>query len=201
MKIVFLLLVLLGCGKAPEMPEYQQKSKEALEGKTEEEIKEIKYAETFRVQCSLRAVKGDMIDLKADPTDKFDWILNEDEMSLMRVLNYKIGEQEMAVVVKISKKPELQDVVNYKTPDQKEYYLENSPVVKITYRRGPKKMLTNGSVHDRNAYSEVTLYENIEESIFTFGSEVDDHVESEDFRCKLVTKINPNFSDQWKRVK
>lgn len=197
---LFLLAVVVSCGKAPEMPETKQKSSsDTFVGKTEEEVVEIKYKEPFRLECAVRVMKGEFINLNVRPSDQFSVGMNED-ISLMRVLHYKIGKTEMVIVVKIVAAPEILPHVVHRTETFKEYEMENSPVLKIKYRRAPRRTLLNGTIHDQNAYSEVKLYENVESRIFTISSESGDDLETDDLRCKLVTKMNPKFADQWKEV-
>lgn len=197
---LFLLAVVASCGKAPDMPETKQKSSsDSLQGKTEEEVVEIKYKEPFRLECAIRVMKGEFINLNVRPSDQFSLGLNED-LSLMRVLHYKIGRTEMVAVVKIVAAPEILPYVIHRTETFREFEMENSPVLRIKYRRAPRRTLLNGTIHDQNAYSEVKLYENIENRIFTISSEAGSDLETDDLRCKLVTKMNPKFSDQWKEI-
>lgn len=201
LSFILVLALVVGCGKAPEMPKPKQKSSsEMLEGKTEEEVFQIKYTEPFKLECAVRVMPGEFINLNVRPADQFIWTNLNDDLSLMRILHYKIGETEMIIVVKVPEAPEIVPYVNHRTETWKEYVMENSPVLKIRYRRAPKKVLLNGTVHDQNAYSEVKLYENVESRIFTISSEVRNGLETDDFRCKLVTKMNPFFADQWKEL-
>lgn len=200
LKISFVLLfILIGCGKAPEITNTPS-SKEALEGKTDEEVFVIKYQGPFILDCALRTVEGNIIKSGSTPVDQFMWSLNDD-LSMMRVLHYKVGEQKMIVLVKIVEAPEIQPYVNHISENRKEYFMENSPVLKIKYRRAPGRILYDGSVHDPIAYKEVTLYENVENRIFSIASEVKNGLLTDDFRCTLKTKIHPYFKDQWKEVR
>lgn len=194
-----LLLLLIGCGKAPEMKDAPS-AKEALEGKTEEEVFAIKYAEPFMLNCSLRTIPGTFIQKDIEPEDEFEWSLDSD-LSLMRVLHYEVGAQKMIVVVKIEKGPEIKPVVHHTSEDFREYYMESSPVLTIKYRRAPGRILIDGSVHDERAYKHVTLYENVEKRIFTIPSEVKNGILTDDFRCILKTKIHPHFKEQWKIIR
>lgn len=200
LNFLVLLAVIVSCGKAPEMQNPVQKSSgETLQGKTEEEVVQIKYREPFKLDCGVRIVKGEFINLNIDPKDQFSWSM-ADDLTLMRVLHYKVDKAEMIIVVKIDSSPEILPHVTHRTENFKEYFMENTPVLKIRYRRAPKKILFNGNVHETNAYTDVKLYENIEERIFTISSELNDGLITDDFRCTLSTKINPFFADQWKQI-
>lgn len=198
--LILLLVFLSACGKAPKMKDESKSSRHMLNGKSDDQIIALKYNSPFELKCSIRMLKGEIISLNVDPVDQFTLTLSDD-LHLMRVLNYKVGGTEMIIVVKIASAPEILPHVTHRTENWKEYYMENTPILKIKYRRAPKKILSTGTINDPKAYSKATLYENIEKRLFTITSEVGNTLESDDFRCTLVTKIHPRYADQWKEVK
>lgn len=197
----FLLLMavfVLGCGKAPDMPEYYYSGN--LSAKSMDEVVAIKYTGPFILNCAIRTFNDNVIKTMNDPIDSFDWELTGD-FSLKRVLHYRVGDQKMVVVVKIAEVPKIVPFVNVTTETKKEYYMENSPVLKIKYRRAPGRILLDGTIHDENAYKEVTLYENVDERIFSIASEVDEDIVTDDLRCTLKTGIKPVYSKEWQQLK
>lgn len=195
LKYAFLIfaLMIIGCGKSSN-------SQETVQLKTEEEILAIKYNKPFELKCAIRTIDGNIFSSLPQPVDEFQWPLDE-EPPLMRIFQYKVGKEKLIVVVKVTERPEIEPFVSHRTENGSEYYMENSPVLKIQYRRAPVKVLTNGTIHDKLAYKEVTLFENIEERIFTIPSEVDEGLITDDFRCTLITEMNPAFRAQWRRIK
>lgn len=194
---VFLFLGLMfGCGKAPEMQDYQQpkssKSAGSLLNKTPSEITTLKYNHQIFLNCVLRVSDDEEIHLMADPADT----------SMLRIMNYQLGKEPYVVVVKIAEPMEIMDRISFTTLDKREYFMEHSPVLKILYRRAPKSILTNGSVHDEDTFFPVTLFENVEVLLENRTTEVDDgKLVSEELRCTLKTTILPAYKDQWQIVK
>ena len=202
LSLALLLILISACGKAPEMKTPSEgKSSESLSGKSKEEILKIKYNNQVNLECSVRVKKGSVIDLSAPATDSFSWdILHE--LSMMRVLNFRLGNTDTVVVVKLA---EALKIVDYQTvidERQNEYFMEHSPELTISYRHDSKSILTNGSIHETFKFRNVKLSENVETRIFTMTSEDNDENEiTEDFRCTLRTRIQKPYQFQWKKVR
>lgn len=200
--LVMLLILVAACGKAPSMPDADKKvSVSPLNGKTNEEILTLKYNNQLDLLCEIRVQKGSQVDLTKDPTDKFIWNI-PGELSLLRVLNYKIDNKETIVVVRMGGPFEFKESLTHINERKQEFYMQHTPVMGIRFRRASKTILTNGSVHQRDSYEEHELYENIPSRLYTMTTiDRDDEPVTEDVRCTLMTKINPAYTDQWVRVK
>ncbi len=204
---VFLFIVLLaGCGKAPKMKDYSglqpksSKSAESLMNKSQEEILRLKYNNKIQLNCVLRVSDGGKINFSDDPTDTLIWDI-PDELTKLRIMNFHLGKDPFVIVVRMAAPMKIMDQLSFTALDQREYFMEHSPVLKINYRRAPKSILTNGSVHDKETFSVVNLYENVETRLENRITETDDKLVSEDLRCTLKTRINLAYKDQWKLVK
>ena len=206
MKVIgFLLLmtIMLACGKAPEMKDYSRpgKSFETLSGKSNEEIFRLKYNHQINLNCEMRVNQGQKIDLNFDPADTLSWNVPS-ELSVMKILNYKAGKKYYVVVIKLGEPIKILERVDYTTHDLKEYFMEHSPVVKILYKRAERKALSDGSIHQAETFSEVFLYENIHSHLFTKTSRTDeDKFVTEELRCRLATKVHPQYKHQWQLIK
>lgn len=199
---ILLLLAIVSCGKAPSMPEAQKKQAASpLTGKTNAEILNLKYNNQIDLECEIRVQKGQRVDLSKEPTDKFSWNI-PGELSLLRVLNYKIDNKELIIVVKLASLLEFKDRLTHVNERKQEFYMQHTPVMSISFRRASKTILTNGSVHNRDSFEDQELFENIPSRLYTMTSvDRDDEHVTEDVRCTLLTKINPAYADQWVRVK
>jgi hypothetical protein len=197
-----LFVLLVGCGKAPEMKTPNQgKSADSLIGKTNSEIISLKYNNNINLDCAIRVKKGFSVDLNEKPVDSFTWNISG-ELSMMRVLNYKIAKSDTVVVVRVADKLQFVDNQTVLTEDRKEYFLEHTPILTISYRRDSRTILTDGTVHERMRFTNVKLFENIESRVFTLTNEDNDgKMVTEDLRCMLRTNINPAYKDQWNRVR
>ena len=196
-----LFILITACGKAPEMKTPNEgKSAQPLEGKTNSEIIAEKYSK-ISLDCSVRVKKGPAIDLNADPTDSFSWEL-PGVQSGMKVLNFRQGNIDTIVVVKITEALKFVDTNSVVDEKQNEYFMEHSPVVTVSFRHDSKKILVNGQVHDSFRFKNAKLSENVETRFFTITSEDNDRNQiTEDFRCTLNTKMNPAYAHQWKKVR
>lgn len=199
---LMLVLALVSCGKAPSLPEStRQRVAVPLTGKSTSEVLNLKYSNQVALNCEVRVQQGEKINLNAAPVDRFSWDIPS-ELSVLRMLSYKIGNKETIVVVRLSKPIEIIEDLTHVSERKQEFYLQYSPALTISYRRAAKTILTNGSVHDRQYFSDTKLYENIEGRLFTMTSEdSNDELVTEDVRCMLTTKFNPGYTDQWTRIK
>jgi hypothetical protein len=206
MNVIGLLLLMIlsfGCGKAPEMKDYSRsgKSFEALSGKSKEEIFLLKYNNQVNLNCEIRVNRGQKIQVNIDPADTLSWNLPS-ELSVMRIMNYRVGDKYFVVVVKLDGPIKIVDRVNYTADDLTEYYMEHTPVVKILYKRAERKALSDGSIHQPGAFSEALLYENVQFHLFTKTSKSDeDKFVTEELHCKLAAKAHPHYVHQWKLIK
>lgn len=202
MKIVVIFLALItSCGKAPSMPKgTNEKSGLPLNGRTNSEILDLKYNNKINLKCELRVQEGEKVDLSLSPTDEFTWSILGD-VSSMRFLNYKIDKKELIIVVKVISNLKFLSSMTHINEKKQEFYLQYSPILTIDYRRASKKILTNGTIHNRDSFDSIDLFENIPTRIFTMTTEEYDEVVTEDVRCTLMTNINPDYADQWVRVK
>lgn len=200
----FALLILMSCGKAPEMkmPEAREKKVfETLTNKDSNEVLALKYNNKIQLNCTLRVSEGNKINFNANPADTLSWDMPGD-MSVMKILRFNLGTEPHVVVVRIAEPLKIADQLSYTSPDLREYYMEHTPTLKISYRRGPTSILTSGSVHQSEAFKEIALYENVEARLEQRLSKTEDDIlMAEDFRCTLATKINTPYLHQWKIVK
>lgn len=201
---ILMLLVLMSCGKAPEMktPEPRtRKNFETLSGKEQKEILSLKYNNNIQLQCTLRVSDGTKINFSEDPVDTLAWDM-PGESSLLKIMHFQLGPDPYVIVVKITEPLKILDHLTYSSPDGREYFMEHTPMLKIQYRRGPKSILTNGSVHEREAFTPVSLFENVEARLEHRSTEADDEkLVTEDFRCTLATTISSPYLSQWKIIK
>jgi hypothetical protein len=189
-----MLILILSCGKAPSIPEsYEEKRAEPLAGKSDNEILRLKYNHLVYLDCALY-VQGKQV-------DQFQWDVVR-EGSLLRVLNYKLGDRDTIVGVKVKHQLTFLDSHTHINELKNEYYMEHSPVLHVSFRRAANSILRDGSIHDRQSFSERALYENIETSLFTLVTDDKDygHI-TEELRCELKTVMGPLYRHQWKRVK
>jgi hypothetical protein len=202
LSLALLFILTAACGKAPSMKvPAEGKHGEPLVGKSNAEILNLKYNNKISLDCVIRVKKGPSIDLNASPTDSFSWDI-PGELSIMRVLNFKLGNTDTVVVVKLADNIKFIDNQTVIDEKQHEYFMEHSPVLTIAFRRDSKTILSNGSVHEQFKFKNVKLSENVETRIFTMTSEDNDGNElTEDFRCTLKTKINPAYQYQWKLIR
>jgi hypothetical protein len=201
---IFVLFVLafitLSCGKAPSMPEYTSKTFEPLAGKSNSEILNLKYDNSINLKC--------VIYLQDKPVDHFQWRI-PGELSLMRLLHYKIDNKEMIAVVKLSEGLKFFESYTHKDEYKNEYYMEQSPYLKINFRRGPKTILSDGSVHNVESFAQKTIFENIDSRLFAYSTierneddrDAPPRIVKDELRCMLATQINPPYRHQWRRVK
>lgn len=198
---LLLVFAFISCGKAPSLPEpTKQRTVSPLTGKTKNEILNLKYNNDIDLKCELRVQEGEKVDHSKAPTDEFVWKISS-ELSALRLLNYKIGNQELIIVVKLATDLKITENLIHVNDRKQEFHLQYSPVLTINFRRAAKTVLTNGTVHHRDSFESVDLYENIPSRLLTMTTEQDDEVVTEDVRCTLVTKIHPDYADQWVRVK
>lgn len=202
LSLALLFILISACGKAPEMKiPTEGKTSESLVGKSKSEILTLKYDNKITLDCAVRVKKGPSIDLSLPPTDSFTWDITN-ELSVMRMLNFRIGNMDTVVVVKLVSPIELVEYNTHIDEKQNEYVMEHSPVLTIAFRNDSKTILSNGSVHDTFKYKTIKLFENVESRIFTLTTEDNDENQiTEDFRCTLRTKINPAYKDQWKKIR
>lgn len=202
LSLALIFILISACGKAPEMKTpVQGKQAESLTGKSNSEIISLKYNNKINLDCEVRVNKGSSIDLSRPATDSFSWDI-PGELSLMRMLNFRLGNTDTVVVVRIAEGLKFLDFNSHTDEKQNEYYMEHTPVLTISFRHDSKSILLNGEVHDLSSYKSVKLVENVESRIFTTRSEDNDGNRiTEDFRCTLKTKINPAYKDQWKKVR
>lgn len=200
-KLSILLLVFIGCGKAPSLPEPTQgKTFSPLNGKSTAEILDLKYNNQIDLKCELRVQEGERVDLSIKPTDEFIWSIPGDK-TVLRLLNYKIGKRELIVAFKLASTIKFMNNLTHVNENKQEFFLQYSPVVTVDFRRAAKSILSNGAIHNRDSFEDLDLYENIPSRLFTMTTEENDEVVTEDVRCTLMTKINPAYADQWVRVK
>lgn len=199
--LVTLLILVTACGKAPSMPKSKnEKSVSPLTGKTTAEILDLKYNNQIDLKCELRVQKGDKVNLSKVPTDEFIWRIPGD-VSVMRFLNYKIGKKELIVAFKVTSTIRIVDSLTHTNEKKQEFYLQYTPVLNVDFRRASKTTLTDGSIHNRDSFEDLDLFENIPSRLYTMTTEENDEVVTEDVRCTLLTEINPAYADQWVRVK
>ena len=199
--MALLFSLIASCGKAPTMSGPNEgKSSNPLNGKTNSEILTLKYNNQVDLNCVVRVQKGRTVDLNTKPVDEFTWQLTS-ELSMMRVLNYKIADRETILVMRLAAGIQFQDILTHVAENRVEYFMEFTPVQKVLFRRAPKSILSNGSVHDRSTFTGTSLFENVETRLYTMTTERDDEVVTEDVRCKLVTRPNRAYRDQWRIVK
>lgn len=201
---ILMLMILMSCGKAPEMkmPEAREKKVfETLTNKNPDEVLSLKYNNKIQLNCTLRVSEGNKINFNADPADTLSWDM-PGNTSVLKILRFHLGTDPYVIVLRIAEPLKIVDQLSYTSPDLREYYMEHTPTLKIQYRRGPTSILTSGSVHQKEAFKEVSLYENIEERLEQRLSKTDDEIlMAEDFRCTLATRINSPYLHQWKIVK
>lgn len=202
LSLALLFVITAACGKAPEMKTPTEgRFADSLVGKTKSEIMSLKYNNNINLDCEIRVKKGFSVDLSEKPVDTFTWYI-PGELSMMRVLNYKFGNSDNVVVIRLAEGLQFVDNQTLITEDKKEYYFEHTPILTISFRRDSRSILTNGSVHERLRYSNTKLYENVTSRVFTLTNEDNDgNMVTEDLRCTLRTKINSAYKDQWKRVR
>lgn len=202
LSLALLFILVSACGKAPEMKiPAQGKTSESLVGKSKAEILTLKYDNHINLDCAVRVKKGPTIDLSLPPTDSFSWDITH-ELSVMRMLSFRLGNMDTVVVVKLASPIELLEYNTHIDEKRNEYVMEHSPSLSIAFRHDSKTILSNGSVHDQLKFTAVKLFENVETRIFTVTTEDKDENEiTEDFRCTLRTKINPAYKDQWKKIR
>lgn len=202
LSLALLFVLAAACGKAPEMKTPNQgKSAEPLIGKTNSEIMSLKYNNDINLDCEIRVKKGFTVDLSEKPADTFTWYI-PGELSMMRVLNYKFGKSENVVVIRLADNLKFVDNQTVIAEDRKEYYLEHSPILTISFRRDSRTILSDGSVHERLRYKSTKLFENIQSRVFTVTNEDNEgNMVTEDLRCMLRTKIKSPYKYQWKQVR
>lgn len=202
LSLALLFVFAAACGKAPEMMTPNEgRFAESLTGKTNAEIMSLKYDNEIYLDCEVRVKKGMTIDLNEKPVDSFSWYISG-ELSMMRVLNYKVDNTDTVVVVRLASDLKFIDTQIVLTEDKQEYYLEHTPAITISYRRDSRSILSDGSVHERMRFTDERLFENIKTRIFTLTNEDDEgKMVTEDLRCTLRTKIKPAYLNQWKRVR
>lgn len=202
LSLALLFVLAAACGKAPEMKTPNEgRFADSLVGKTNSEIMSLKYNNNINLDCVIRVKNGYTVDLNEKPVDSFTWYI-PGELSMMRVLNYRIGKSDTVIVVRLAEGLNFVDNHTVITENRKEYYLEHSPVLTISYRRDARTILTDGTVHERMRFTNKKLFENIESRIFTLTNEDNDgKMVTEDLRCTLRTKINPVYNYQWKQVR
>jgi hypothetical protein len=192
----------MGCGKAPEMDNYSYAPiVSPLNDKSNSDILTLKYNNRIDFKCEVRVQKGEVIDLGEKPIDQIIW-QSSDDLSLFRLLSYKVGSKETKIIIKTEKPLEIIYLDPYVDENQHEFFLEYSPAAKISFTRASTTILRDGSVHEKQSFSERTLYENIESRLITETSSFkNEEPVTEDIRCMLMTKINPGYEYQWKRIK
>lgn len=201
MILVILLGMLVSCGKAPtEKVPTQGRFAENLTGKSNEEILSLKYNNQVSLRCQVRVNNGDFIDLRARANDEMVWAI-PGELSSLRVMNYMAGDKSMVIVIKMNGGLSFLPQKNYVAENRREYYMENTPKLDILYRRAPKSILNSGEVHERMAYIRRTLYENVEERLFTMRTGRGEEEVTEDLRCTLLTNIDPLYRMQWQIIR
>lgn len=201
LSLALLFTLVISCGKAPSdsNPAYG-KYAETLTGKSNEEILKLKYGNKIDLKCAVRVQDGRIVRMSAKPVEEMVWQLTS-ELSLLRVLNFKVGNKETIIVIRLSKPLNFLQSLNHTAENRREYYMEHTPVQKILYRRASKKILSDGSVHERGTFFEHTLYENVESRLYTMTTFEDNRPVTEDVRCTLLTNINPQYSNQWQIIR
>ncbi len=186
-----LLLIVLSCGKAPKEPTFHTDASgnpivtpEAIVGKSKAEILKLKYNDQISLKCQ--------VEVNSKLVDQFVWDIPH-EMSLLKILKYKVNEKEISFLVRISAPVEFKDRVSYTDENLVEYHMEYSPVMSILFQRASKKILQNGSVHDLSKYQEKTLFENVEDIVHQTAFE--------EVKCTLATQPRAGFEHQWMIVK
>ncbi len=186
-----LLLLVLSCGKAPKEPTFHTDASgnpivtpEAIVGKSKAEILKLKYNDQISLKCQ--------VEVNSQLVDQFVWDIPH-EMSLLKILKYKVNEKEISFLVRIGEPVEFKDRVSHTDENQTEYYMEYSPVMSILYQRANKKVLQDGSVHDLSKYQEKTFFENVEGVVHQTAFE--------EVRCTLNTQARAGFEHQWMIVK
>jgi hypothetical protein len=188
---IFLLMALISsCGKAPSMPEPEmhQSAPTPLIGKSSSEIMDLKYNNQIYLNCSIR--------VNSQLMDTFSWPISS-ESSMMKFLNYKSGQRETIIAVRLKGKLEFLDRLSHVSETNKEYDMDYTPVIKISFKRAAKEALSNGSIHEKYTFTDRKLFENIEGTLFSIVSE-DIH---EELRCSLKTIIKPQYKHHWKVIR
>lgn len=194
-------LIALGCGKAPEMKEpYQGRTIHDLTGKTSQDIAKLKYNNRISLYCSIKASTGQILSYNSKPVDEFFWDLPHD-LNQLHMLNYKIGTKAVTVIVRLTENMDFRPQLTHIGRNRTEYFMENTPVQKIYYKRASKTTLRDGSVHERSTFSETTLFENVETRLFSMTTETEDGFISEEVNCKLQTQAFPEYASEWRIIR
>ena len=201
---VMLLALVISCGKAPNdnkvKPTLRTSVNEPLRGRTKEEILKLKYNGNITLYCALRAQPGITLDITASPTSEFYWDLPSD-LSQFKILSYRVGGKDFMTAIKLTRAMEFPSVQNYTDENFREYYMENSPILPIAYKRLPKTALSDGTIQQRMGYTTATLRERVETRLFTKVVESNHGEYVIDVRCTLQTIIQPEYALQWMLVK
>jgi hypothetical protein len=173
----------------------------ALAGRSAPEIISLKYENRVRLSCELRLSESGAIDLAAPASKKIEWDYPFDPAQL-KIMNYRNGKEDFVIVLRLEDPIEVRDAVTHVTEDGREYYMEHTPVLRLLYRRAHRRILQNGGVHERQTYLRRSLFENVQERLFTISTDTwDRRTATEDLRCKLETRAPPPYLDQWERVR
>jgi hypothetical protein len=180
-----MLLMLMACGKAPEMKENTRPPVGApLTHKSDKEIMGLKYDNVISLFCGVRAANKII--------DWFEW-KNPSASSLLRILKLSNESESDIIVIRLSSEIEFKDYLNFVDATEREFYMEYTPTLKVQFQSGELSLLKSPRVHDLSQYAEELVVEKAETRLLL--SE-----ESEVF-CTLRTNINPAYADQWKQIK
>lgn len=186
-----LLALMAACGKAPQenspgpsTPPKTDTMRTPMTISSETEEVKKKYVKPFRFHCQVR--------IDQELKDQFEWE-NPSETHLYKILNYKLRDKEMAFIFRLNEQIVFKDVVSFTDEHRKEYFMENTPVLGISYRRDLKKILNNGEIHQREKFNHLKFYENIPTTVFVSFEE--------SVTCTLKTEITQGFEHQWMIVR
>lgn len=182
LSFISLLMVVISCGKAPEMtsePPLPETLALSTQNMSQSEILNYKYNNNISINCSLTGTNSSPID--------FYWGLPLSDKAYKVLSGY-----ESTYVFKLAEPLEFKDEVHFTDKDLREYWMRSTPTVSIAYYKGDKDELRNGSVHQRDDYTIIRLNENIPTYL-----EAD---ENEQLICKLQTVIATAYTDQWQII-
>lgn len=195
-----LAILLSGCGKAPQYDYVNRTVMDPLIGLPSDEIIKKKYDGPPTLICDVRVQEGDVMNLMIAPVETMTWTIDE-LTTLKKFLNYSLGSKSYLVAFRMEDPIEFVDEVSIMRNGH-EFQMQNSPVLKLYYRRGLRSMLSNGSVHDLRTYTKITLNENVTTPLFTLTTEtLKRELITEDVRCTLKTKLRAQYRDQWKIIR
>jgi hypothetical protein len=199
MKHLIFLILLAGCGKAPDNPAGPTIQGRSLEKLTTEEVLSIKYLIPPELKCVLHIQPGQNINLNVDPIDEFVWPV-QGKAKVYRFLNFgRLASNEL-IVIKAGPELTVHERLSFVNFDGSDYEMEFSPTMKLMYRRVEKNSLRNGALA-RMTFHTVTLHENVEQPLYRATTRNGPRYLTEDVRCVLSTKPRAAYKNQWRRIR